>query len=108
MLQHRGGIKALKPNQNLYMQTSTISQSFVGLNRMLITLQLTPETREESDAITNTSTATANDKQMGLVERPILNFYHSLGLSYVLIDARVNKNGTVDMTLEKPGNAAGI
>lgn len=90
------------------MQTSTITQAFVGLNRMLITLQLTPDTKEESDAIVKTSTATASDKQKSLVEQTILKYYHSLGHAFVLINAQVNKNGTVDMTLEKPGNAAGI
>lgn len=90
------------------MQTNTISQAFVGLNRLVITLQLTPDTKEENDAIVKTSTATASAKQFGLVEQTILKFYHSLGHNFVLINAQVNKNGTVDMTLEKPGNAAGI
>lgn len=90
------------------MQTSTISQAFVGLNRMLVTLQLTPETKEENDAIVKTSTATADDKQKGIVEKHVLGYYHSLGTNFVLINAVVNKNGTVDMTLERPGNATGL
>jgi hypothetical protein len=90
------------------MQTNTISETFVGLNRVLVTLQLTPETNEENDAIVKTSTATANDKQKGLVEQTVLKFYHSLGNNFVLINAVVNKNGTVDMTLEKPGNMNGL
>lgn len=88
------------------MQTNTISETMVGLNRVLITIQLTPDTKEESDAIIKTSTATANDKQQSLVEQPILKYYHSLGHNFVLINARVNKNGTVDVTLEKPGSAS--
>lgn len=90
------------------MQTNTISETFVGLNRVLVTLQLTPETHEENDAIVKTSTATANDKQKGLVEQHVLKFYHSLGHNFVLINAVVNKNGTVDMTLEKPGPMSGL
>lgn len=90
------------------MQTNTISETFVGLNRVLVTLQLTPETNEENDAIIKTSTATANDKQKGMVEQHVLNFYHSLGQNFVLINAVVNKNGVVDMTLEKPGTVKGL
>jgi hypothetical protein len=90
------------------MQTNTISQTLVGLNRVMVTLQLTPDTKEENDAIVKTSTATANDKQQGIVEQQVLKYYHSLGGNYLLINARVNKNGTVDMTLEKTGNLSGI
>lgn len=90
------------------MQTNTISQTLVGLNRVLVTLQLTPETKEESDAIVKTSTATANDKEVGIVEKQVHNFCHSVGSSFVLINALVKKNGTVDVTLEKTGGMAGI
>lgn len=85
------------------MQTNSISETLVGLNRVMVTFQLTPDTKEEGDAIVRTSTATANDKQQGLVEQHVLNYYRSLTHGFILINAKVNKDGTVDMTLEKPG-----
>lgn len=90
------------------MQTNTISETLVGLNRILVTFKLTPDTQEEGDAIVKTSTATANDKQYGMVESHVLNFYNPMREKFVLINARVNKDGTVDMTLEKTGGVGGI
>jgi|GEM_PF-4854469 len=90
------------------MQSNAISQTLVGLNRVLVTLQLTPDTKEESDAIMKTSTATATDKQKKIVEQPVFEYCNSVGHTFVLINARVNKNGTVDVTLEKTGGLGGI
>lgn len=88
------------------MQTNTIRETLVGLNRVMVTFKLTPESKEEGDAIMKTSTATANDKEFGLVETHVLNYYNALTGGLVLIDARVKKDGTVDMTLERPGSAS--
>ncbi|MCB0696124.1 MAG: hypothetical protein KDC07_02090 [Chitinophagaceae bacterium] len=90
------------------MQTNTVSQTLVGLNRVLVTLQLTPDTKEESDALVKTSTASANDKQKSLVEKPVFDYCNSVGRGFILIGATVNKNGTVDVTLEKTGGMGGI
>lgn len=90
------------------MQTNAVSETLVGLNRVMVTLQLTPDTKEEGDAILKTSTATASDKQKSLVEQPILKYYYTISNSFILINARVNKDGTVDMTLEKTGGVGGI
>lgn len=90
------------------MQSNAINQTLVGLNRVLVTLQLTPDNKEESDAITKTSTATANDKQKKLVEQQVFNYCATVGSTFVLINATVNKNGTVDVTLEKTGGLGGI
>lgn len=96
-----------KPNQ-IYLQTNTINKTLVGLNRIMITFKLIPDNKEEGIAIEKTSTASANDKQMGLVEKHVLNFYHSLKERFVLINASVKKDGTVDMMLEKTGGVGGI
>lgn len=98
----------LKILNSIYMQTSKISETLVGLNRIMITFKLTPDSKEEGDAILKTSNATANDKQKGLVEKHVLDYYNSLSSGLVLINATVNKDGTVDMTLEKPGSAQAI
>lgn len=90
------------------MQTNKISETLVGLNRIMVTFKLTPDNQDEGDAIVKTSTATANDKQKGLVEKYVLDFYNKMRERFVLINARVNKDGTVDMTLEKTGGVSGI
>lgn len=90
------------------MQTSKVSETLVGLNRIMVTFKLMPDSQEESEAIVKMSTAKANDRQKGLVEKHVLSYYNSLNSGLVLIDARVNKDGSVDMTLEKPGSAQAI
>lgn len=90
------------------MQTNQISETLIGLNRIMITFKLTPDNQEEGDAIVKTSTASANEKQMGLVEKHVLNFYDTMRERFVLINASVKKDGTVDMMLEKTGGVSGI
>lgn len=90
------------------MQTNTISRAIVGLNRVVITIQLNAESSEEQEAINQMATGKASDKQKVLVETPILNYYNNAGLGYILINAEVRKNGMVDMILEKAGMMGAI
>lgn len=85
------------------MQVNTISKVLSELNRVHLMVQLVPENSKESEAISKVSTGNASDAQKNMVEESIERFCTSMGEHFILISAKVNRDGMTDILLEHFG-----
>lgn len=86
------------------MQVNHVNRSATGLNRVTLTVQLVAENQKEQEAIDKTSKGTASDEQTAMIERNIDRYCKSITDHFILINARINRDGMTDIVLEQTGN----